>query len=102
MIVYQADQFTIPFTLRFKQEIVTPDIVGDVKIAIGDMVRSHKEGTLVYEEGKWLFPLGEETKDMSGLYEGQVEIIIAGTKIHSPVFGVKFAKSVTPFIRGGK
>jgi hypothetical protein len=102
MIIYQADKFTIPFTIRFREQIVTPDTVGDVRIAIGDMVRSYKEGTLAYEEGKWLFALSEETTEMTGIVQGQVELIIADTVIHSATFGVKFAKSVKPFVNGGR
>lgn len=98
MTIYQADIYDIPITITLEDEVVSPDNVDDVIIAIGEMVRSYKKGTLKFDEGQWIFPLSEETRKMSGVFQGQAEIVISNDKLHTAVFSVKFAPSVKPFI----
>jgi hypothetical protein len=98
MTIYQADIYDIPITITLEDDVVSPDNVDDVIIAIGEMVRSYKKGTLKFDEGQWIFPLSEETRKMSGVFQGQAEIVISNDKLHTAVFSVKFAPSVKPFI----
>lgn len=98
MTIYQSDIYDIPITITLEDEVVSPDNVDDVIIAIGEMVRSYKKGTLKFDEGQWIFPLSEETHKMSGVFQGQAEIVISNDKLHTAVFSVKFAPSVKPFI----
>ena len=60
MAIYQGDQYSIPFLVRHGGEIVSPDMVTDRVIAIGDIVRSYRDATLSYFEGKWLLPIQKE------------------------------------------
>lgn len=98
MVIYQADIYDIPITIKLEDGMASPDNVDDIIIAIGEMVRSYKKGTLKFDEGQWLFPLSEETRKMSGVFEGQAEIVISNAKLHTAVFYVKFAPSVKSFI----
>lgn len=101
MTIYQADIYDIPITITLGDEIASPDNVDDVRIAIGEMVRSYRKGELRFEEGEWIFPLSEETRKMSGIFQGQAEIVMSDNKLHTAVFAVKFAPSVKPFVCGG-
>ena len=98
MTIYQADIYDIPITITLEDEVVSPSNVDDVIIAIGDMVRSYKKHTLKFENGQWVFPLSEETRKMTGVFQGQAEIVVNGKILHTAVFSVKFAPSVKPFI----
>jgi hypothetical protein len=60
MAIYQADQYIIPFSIRHKKEIVTPEMVSDVTIVIGDLVKRYSENALQFLDGQWLFPLKRE------------------------------------------
>jgi hypothetical protein len=101
MTIYQADIYDIPITITLGDDIASPDNVDDVRIAIGEMVRSYRKGDLRFEEGEWIFPLSEETRKMTGVFQGQVEIIKGDNVLHTAVFNIKFAPSVKPFIREG-
>jgi hypothetical protein len=100
MAIYQADQYMIPFSIRHKKDIVTPEMVSDVTIVLGELVKRYSENTLSFLDGKWLFPLTrEETIRMSESAECQIEIIYGDNIVHSKPFTVKVKSSLKPFIK---
>ena len=98
MAVYQADQYYKPYTIRRNGEIVTPDNVNDVAIAIGDEEQRYSKGTLKFYQGKWLFHLtSDKTKNMRGLQKSQVEVLVENNIVHSKIIGVKIAPTMEVF-----
>lgn len=90
MAIYQGDQYSIPFLVRHGGEIISPDMVTDIVIAIGDIVRSYKDGTLSYFEGKWMFPIyKQETLKMPDDVSYQIQLHIGADIIHSKEYPVK-------------
>lgn len=90
MAIYQGDQYSIPFSIRHNGEIVNPDTVDDVVIAIGDIVRSYNEGTLTYVDEKWLFPIyKQETLKMPDNISYQIQIRYGTDIIHSKEYPLK-------------
>lgn len=100
MAIYQGDQYSLPFTIKKSGEIVTPEEVEDVTIALEDIVRSYKDETLKYEDGTWLFPLTkEETSRMMDNTKCQIEVVFGNDMVHSKVFDVKVKKSLRHFVK---
>ena len=90
MAIYQGDQYSIPFLVRRGGEIVSPDMVTDIVIAIGDIVRSYRDGTLSYFEGKWLFPIyKEETLKMPDDVSYQIQVHYGKDIVHSEAYPIK-------------
>ena len=90
MAIYQGDQYSIPFLIRHGGEIVTPDTVTDLVIAIGEVVRSYSDGTLSYFEGKWMFPIyKQETLKMPEGVSYQIQIHYGKDIIHSKEYPIK-------------
>lgn len=90
MAIYQGDQYSIPFLVRHGGEIVSPDMVTDLVIAIGDIVRSYRDGTLSYFEGKWLFPIyKEETLKMPDDVSYQIQVHYGKDIVHSKAYPIK-------------
>lgn len=90
MAIYQGDQYNIPFLIRHGGEIVSPEMVTDLVIAIGDIVRSYKDGTLSYYEGKWMFPIyKKETLKMPDDVSYQIQLHIGADIIHSKEYPIK-------------
>lgn len=100
MIIYQADIYDIPIKITMNGKLVSPSTADDVTIAIGNMVRSYKKGDLTFDGEYWIFPLSEETRKMEGVCQGQAQVKIGRNRVHTQVFGVKFAPSIKPFISG--
>ena len=95
MVIYQGDQYKIPFTIRHKKVIVTPENAVDVSIALGDKVKSYSDGSLLFNDGKWLFPLtAEESVKMLDREECQVQIKYGDDIVHSKRFDVKAKETV--------
>lgn len=90
MAIYQGDQYSIPFLIRHGGEIVSPNMVTDVAIAVGDIVRSYLDGDLTYFDGKWMFPIySQETLRMPDDVSYQVQLRIGTEIIHSKEYPIK-------------
>lgn len=90
MAIYQGDQYSIPFMINRGGEKVSPEMITDVVIAIGDIVRSYKDGTLSYLDGKWLFPIYKtETLKMPDEVHYQIQLHIGDDIVHSKVYPIK-------------
>jgi hypothetical protein len=98
MAIYQADQYYKPYIIKRNGEIVTPENVDDVAIAINDEEQRYSEGTLAFFDGKWLYHLtAEKTKKMQGVQKSQIEVVIGDNVIHSNTIGVKVGQSLSVF-----
>jgi hypothetical protein len=90
MAIYQGDQYSIPFMIRRGADTVSPEMITDVVIAIGDIVRSYKDGALSYLDGKWLFPIYKtETLKMPDEVQYQIQLHIGDDIVHSKVYPIK-------------
>lgn len=90
MVIYQGDQYNIPFLIRHNGEVVTPDKVSDVVIGLGELVRSYRDGTLSYFDGKFMFPIHKkETLIMQENISYQVQLVIGEDIIHSREYPIK-------------
>lgn len=90
MAIYQGDQYSLPIMVKHGGEIVSPDMVTDIAIAIGEIVRVYSEGTLSYADGKWLFPLyKQETLKMPEEVSYQVQIRYGEDILHSKEYPLK-------------
>lgn len=95
MVIYQGDQYKIPFTIRHKKDIVTPETAKDVSIALGDKVKRYSDGSLLFNDGKWLFPLtAEESVKMLDWIDCQVKIKYGDDVVHSREFSIKIKKTL--------
>lgn len=57
----QGDKYNMSILLRNNAgQVITPTDVANVEIAIGNMVKNYKSGTVTYRDGLWLFPLEQE------------------------------------------
>lgn len=105
MVIYQADQYVIPFTIKHNNKIVTINDITNVKIAVGDIVRSYTEGNLAFDSttSAWMFYVSKsETAKISGVVETQVEVEMTSEIYHSAIISTNVAKSMRVFLQGDK
>lgn len=50
IIIQQGDQYSIGFSVTDNDNIVTPSTVDDVRIQIGDSLKSYRDNELVFNE----------------------------------------------------
>ena len=94
LIIHQGDDLMIPFKIEQNSDILTPNKFSDIRICIGDVVRSYSKGELVFNNECYLFHLkSNESASMLGLVECQVETTFVNNEIHSNVFTIKVLKT---------
>ncbi len=95
-IIYQADQYYIPFRVEQDGKAVAPADVDGVRIALGGVIQSWPEGDLSFDgKENWMFRLtAEDSQRMAGSVSCQVEVKKGTERQHSPVFFVDVQKSV--------
>ena len=90
MAIYQGDQYLIPFGIKSRIGVITPENSTDVVIALGEMVKSYSKGEIIFADNKYYFPITkEETLAMNKDATCQIEIHINGDILHSKQFTVK-------------
>lgn len=52
----QGDSYKFKFKLTFNGDIVTPDTVDDVEIAVGNLIKTYAKGEVLYISERWYFP----------------------------------------------
>lgn len=97
----QGDQYAIPVDINFttdnKTSTITPDNVDGVRVQVDKFLATWPNGTLLYNDGEWLFPLTQEMSlKMFGERNAQVQINIDG-QIYSS--GMKKVKIDTNIIK---
>ena len=69
MTLFRGDQYAVPFVVKLKDTVITPEMVEDVRIQIGDNLREMTDASLVYNPDKqtWDYYVTEEfTRSLSG------------------------------------
>ena len=98
MAIYQADQYYIPFTIKVRGKIITPETIDDVRIIVGEVEQKHSNGSLIFKYGKWLYHLkAEESVKMRDYVTVQVEIVQGDNIFHSKLMRKKVAESLNQF-----
>jgi hypothetical protein len=89
--IMQGDSYPIFLDLKQDGRLLTPEMISDVEISVGDVLRFTKsEGTLAYDSSRklWYFwPTQEETMAMEGIYDIQGRIKYPNTP--AQVYGYK-------------
>lgn len=87
MVIYQGDQYAIPFIIRVGRTLVTPENASDIRIEIDNDLRSYLDGTISFdpEKNSWNYFVTEEfTRSLStGSIPFQVGIKMGETIRHS-------------------
>lgn len=87
MVIYQGDQYAIPFIIKIGKTLVTPEIVSDLRIEVENDLRSYLEGTIAFnpQKNSWDYFVTEEfTRRLSqGSIPFQVGIKIGNDIRHS-------------------
>lgn len=66
MSIMQGDSYPLVFNIHQGELTIDDSAVDDVEIAVGDVIKTFKNGEVYYSDGKWYFPLTqEETIKMS-------------------------------------
>lgn len=95
--IQKGDQYAIPLTLTFNGTDVTPSNADDVRVQIGDILKSYDEGTLTYDSTSevWLFTLSEsETRSMPNTVCFQCGVKQGHSLYYSPVKTISLNESV--------
>lgn len=92
--IMQGDSYPLFLNLQQDGQLLTPAMVEDLEICVGDALRFTKsEGTLNYDPSKkmWYFwPTQEETFEMEGIYDIYVRAKYPNTP--PQVYGYKLDK----------
>ena len=87
MIIYRGDQYAVPFIIRMGKSIVTPEMVDDVRIQIGNDLREQSVQSLTFkpEKNSWDFYVTEEftRKFAKGSVPYQIGVKIGSEIRHS-------------------
>lgn len=84
----------IPFEIERNGVIVAPEDVIEVRISIGDEVKSYSTGELVFHDNAFLYHLSSsESKKYAGVIECQIEVSYGKNEIHSEVLPIKMLKT---------
>ena len=80
MTLYRGDQYAVPFVVKLKDEIVTPEMVADVRIQIGSDLREMTSHSLTYnpDNQTWDFYV---TEDFTRSLSGRIVLYQVGIKI---------------------
>lgn len=61
MQMMRGDQYEIALTLTDEEnQPIVPADVAEVEIALGDLIKTYSSGEVVYDDGKWLFPVTQD------------------------------------------
>ena len=95
----QGDSYSLAFrVLNNAKAAVTPDDIQDMEITIGHIRKTYKSAQIVYNNGKWLFPLSQE--ETFGYWpkavKAQCRILWAnGVLEGKPIHGVRVNESIS-------
>ncbi len=73
--IQKGSQFSIPFTLTLNGTAVTTSNASDVRIKLGDILKTYSDSELTYSAGDWLYPLTEDdTWELGSEVQYQVSV----------------------------
>lgn len=80
-MIVQGDQYLIPIVIR-TTELITPENSDDVRIQIGNSLKTYSKGEITYENEQWYYPL---TEDISMMLESPLVEIQVGIKQNNEI-----------------
>jgi hypothetical protein len=83
-VIFQGDQYYIPFRIKRNGVVVTPDNMDEVKISFGGHIQKHP-GELTFDGFEnWLYHLSADvSRSLSGQAPVQVQTVKDGVVQHS-------------------
>lgn len=96
-----GDSYILPIQLKQSDNYVTPSVVDDVRIQIGNVLRSYSDGTLTFNgaDNTWLYLLTQEqtANPQFGILQGQVRLIKDGGIYNSRNFTFVVENSIIKY-----
>lgn len=77
MQMMRGDSYEIAITLKDEQNhAITDEDVAEVEISLGDLTKTFTSGAVIYDDGKWLFPItqGETLSAVAAINTLQVRV----------------------------
>lgn len=77
MQMMRGDAYEIALTLKDEQNhAITDEDVAEVEISLGDLTKTFTSGAVIYDDGKWLFPVsqGETLSAVAAINTLQVRV----------------------------
>ena len=57
----RGDSYEIAITLTDEEnQPIAPADVSEVEISLGDIIKTYSSGEVIYDDGKWLFPVAQD------------------------------------------
>lgn len=95
--IHQGDQYYLPIEITRGQTPITPDMVDDVRIKLGGVLKYYSTGEIIFdtETNKYKYPLTEEeTKNLLGQSSIQIGLKIGNDIINSNTENIRVAHSI--------
>ena len=95
----QGDSYNLAFTVRNNAgSNILPSDIQDMEITIGHIRKTYKDAQIIYQDGKWMFPLTQ--KETFGYWpkatKAQIRILWAnGVLEGKPIYGVRINESLS-------
>ena len=94
--IMQGDQYGIVFNITDSEgAVIQPEMVGDIEIVLGQVIKKYSADELYYEDGHWLFPITQnETFELNYPQESQVRVkFMDGTVIGAKIGKIDITES---------
>ena len=81
---------------------VTPDDIKDVEITIGHLCKTYLNAQVIYNDGRWLFPLSQKEtfSYRPGPVKGQVRVFWPNGVVEGkPLYGLRISESMSKEVR---
>ena len=94
-VIRQGAQYYLPIEIMIDEEVTSPDNVDDIQIQVGNLIKQYSDGSLEYNDGKWLFALRQDfTMSLLGSVKLQASIKRGDNVYPSDVYDIKVDTSI--------
>lgn len=95
-VIYQGDQYLVPFRVKRGGVVLTPENIDAIRISLGGHVQQYPDGNLTFDGNEfWMFALRSDmSKTMNGKTPYQIEYKKGDVKQHSDVLYVDISGSL--------
>lgn len=94
-VIQQGAQYFLPFRIRQKGVVISPENTDDVKIKVNDVSKRYLDGGLSYSGGAYLFPLTQEdTLSYPDDVKCQVAVKRGDNVYPSPTYKIQVGRSI--------
>ena len=95
----QGDSYNLGIKiLNNAGSLVTPDDILDVEIAIGNLIKTYRDGLVTYRDGLWMFPLSQQEtfSFWPSSVKSQVRVFWPNGVVEGkPLYGVRIDESIS-------